>query len=250
MYSLKNSISLHIALIMDGNGRWATQRQKPRLFGHRKGAESLINIIKSCPFLGIRTVTAYVFSTENWKRDTEEVQGIFVLIEDFLREKGSILSKEGIRIQFMGRRNRFSKTLLDLVESVEQSTQNNTKLCLRLAVDYGGRQEIARAAQTLAQNVLDGKMKIEGLNEDALLKALDTSAQEDPDLLIRTGGEQRLSNFLLFQNAYTELFFTKVLWPDFQPRHLRSILSRFYKRHRLFGGPRTFSRASSCLKQS
>lgn len=229
---------MHLALIMDGNGRWAVQRKKPRIWGHQKGAETLVDIIKSCPDMGIKTVTAYVFSTENWKRDPKEISDIFALIEDFLRKKSQMLYEHNIKVKFTGGRHRFSKELLLLVHNLEEKTKNNTLLCLHLAVDYGGRQEIVQAAQHLARRAAKGMIHPDHVNEDLFCHVLGSEMNSDPDLLIRTGGEQRLSNFMLFQNAYTELFFTKVLWPDFQTKHLKSIIKKFKGRDRLFGGAR------------
>jgi undecaprenyl diphosphate synthase len=230
--------SVHLALIMDGNGRWALKRGMSRTWGHQKGANALVNIIKCCPDLGIDTITAYVFSSENWKRDPKEVTSIFSLLEDFLRKKGDFLFENGIRIEFTGRRSRFSRELLDLIENLEIKTRKNQRLRLRLAVDYGGRQEIINAAQLLAKDAVEGKIDPDHVDENLFSNVLGSGQKADPDLLIRTGGEKRLSNFLLFQNAYTELFFTKVLWPDFRPRHLKNILEQFRGRERLFGGVR------------
>ena len=226
----------HVAIIMDGNGRWAIDRGWPRLVGHRRGAERVRDIVRAAPDLGIRWLTLYAFSTENWKRSTEEVLGLMALFARYIRREAEELSREGVRMRFIGERNRLDPKLRTLMSWIEERTRGNTRMDLVVAINYGGRDEIARAARALAQQAAEGTLDPSALDETAFGAALETGDLPDPDLVIRTSGETRVSNFLLWQAAYAEYEFTPVLWPDFTPETLAEILARFGRRERRFGG--------------
>jgi undecaprenyl diphosphate synthase len=227
---------LHVAIIMDGNGRWATAKGWPRLVGHRKGAERVRGIVRAAPALGVRWLTLYAFSTENWKRSTEEVLGLMGLFARYIRREAEALSAEGVRMRFIGERSRLDPKLQDLMAWIEGRTAANTRLDLIVAINYGGRDEIVRAARTLARRAAEGGLDPAAIDDAAVSGALDTADIPDPDLVIRTSGETRVSNFLLWQAAYAEYEFTPVLWPDFTPEILSEILARFGQRDRRFGG--------------
>ena len=226
----------HVAIIMDGNGRWATERGWPRLVGHRKGAERVRGIVRAAPDLGVRWLTLYAFSTENWKRSTEEVLGLMALFARYIRREAEELSRTGVRMRFIGERSRLDPKLQALMGWIEDRTRANTRFDLIVAINYGGRDEIARAARNLALQAAEGRLDPATLDEAAFGAALDTGDVPDPDLVIRTSGETRVSNFLLWQAAYAEYEFTPVLWPDFTPETLAEILARFGRRERRFGG--------------
>ena len=226
----------HVAIIMDGNGRWATERGWPRLVGHRKGAERVRGIVRAAPDLGVRWLTLYAFSTENWKRSTEEVLGLMGLFARYIRREAEALSREGVRLRFIGERGRLDPKLQALMSWIEGRTAGNTRLDLIIAINYGGRDEMIRAARKLAARAVDEGRDPATLAESDLSAELDTAEVPDPDLVIRTSGETRVSNFLLWQAAYAEYEFTPVLWPDFTPEVLGQILSRFGQRQRRFGG--------------
>nr|WP_127902870.1 polyprenyl diphosphate synthase [Solirhodobacter olei] len=225
----------HVAIIMDGNGRWATQRGWPRLVGHRRGAERVRQIVRACPDLGVRWLTVYAFSTENWKRSTEEVLGLMKIFARYIEREAGRLSAEGVRMRFIGDRTRLEPRLQALMAGIEARTMANTRLNFTVAINYGGRDELARAAQALARKVAEGRLSPDEVNADELSRALDTADIPDPDLVIRTSGETRVSNFLLWQAAYAEYEFTQTLWPDFTPEELASILDRVAVRDRRFG---------------
>lgn len=229
----------HVAIIMDGNGRWATAKGWPRLVGHRKGAERVRGIVRAAPGLGVRWLTLYAFSTENWKRSTEEVLGLMGLFARYIRREAEALSAQGVRMRFIGERGRLDPKLQDLMGWIEDRTAGNTRLDLVVAINYGGRDEILRAARKLASAAADGTLDPAQIDDAALSGALDTGDIPDPDLVIRTSGETRVSNFLLWQAAYAEFEFTPVLWPDFTPEVLAEILSRYGQRERRFGGVAT-----------
>ncbi|MCB2115939.1 MAG: di-trans,poly-cis-decaprenylcistransferase [Rhodobacteraceae bacterium] len=229
----------HVAIIMDGNGRWATGRGWPRLVGHRRGAERVRSIVEAAPGLGIRYLTLYAFSTENWKRSTEEVIGLMSIFARYIQSEAERLSAEGVRLRFIGGRDRLDKKLQKLMTGIEERTAGNDRLHLTVAINYGGRDEIARAARRLAEDVAAGRIAPEEVGEDALAARLDTAGLPDPDLVIRTSGESRISNYLLWQSAYAEYEFTDTLWPDFTAEELATILSRFTSRERRFGGALT-----------
>ena len=220
---------------MDGNGRWATQRGWPRLVGHRRGAERVKQIVRACPDLGIRWITIYAFSTENWKRSTEEVLGLMGIFARYIEREADRLSAEGVRMRFIGDRSRLDAKLQRLMAGIEMRTSGNTRLNLTVAINYGGRDEIVRAARAVAAQVAAGTLTADQIDSEVIERALDTADLPDPDLVIRTSGETRVSNFLLWQAAYAEYEFTQTLWPDFTVEELASILDRVAVRDRRFG---------------
>ena len=229
----------HVAIIMDGNGRWAMNRGWPRLVGHRRGAERVRAIVEAAPGLGIRYLTIYAFSTENWKRSTEEVIGLMSIFARYIETEAERLHREGVRLRFIGGRERLEPKLQALMAGIEERTKANDVLHLTVAINYGGRDEIARAARRVAKDVAAGILRPEDADEAAFQARLDTADLPDPDLVIRTSGETRLSNYLLWQSAYAEYEFTDTLWPDFTPDELGAILARFAGRERRFGGALT-----------
>lgn len=227
---------LHVAVIMDGNGRWATQRGWPRLVGHRKGAERVRELVEACPDIGVRYLTLYAFSTENWKRSTEEVLGLMSLFARYVRREADRMRREGVRMRFIGDRTRLEPKLRKLIDWIEEETAENVRVHLTVALNYGGRDELLRAAARVAQDVADGHLPADAITEAALSARLDTADLPDPDLVVRTSGETRVSNFLLWQAAYAEYVFTPTLWPDFTPEKMVEILNEFTQRDRRFGG--------------
>jgi undecaprenyl diphosphate synthase len=226
----------HLAIIMDGNGRWATNRGWPRLVGHRRGAERVRDIVKAAPDLGIKWLTLYAFSTENWKRSTEEVLGLMAIFARYIEREADRLAQAGVRMRFIGERGRLDPKLQRLMAGIEARTAGCDRLNLTVAVNYGGRDEIVRAARKLAEQVAAGLLDPRDLTEGAFGGALDTGGLPDPDLVIRTSGETRTSNFLPWQAAYAEYEFTGTLWPDFTADELAGIVARFGNRERRFGG--------------
>lgn len=221
---------------MDGNGRWATNRGWPRLVGHRKGAERVRELTAAGPSLGIRYLTLYAFSTENWKRSTEEVLGLMSLFARYIKREAGRMNREGVRLRFIGDRTPLDRKLRDLFDWVEGETAQNTRLNLSVAINYGGRDELTRATRALARDVADGVLCPEDVTDKLISAYLDTSFLPDPDLVVRTSGETRVSNFMLWQAAYSEYVFTPVLWPDFTPQTMQTILDAFRARERRFGG--------------
>jgi undecaprenyl diphosphate synthase len=226
---------MHVAIIMDGNGRWATRRGLPRIFGHRQGAQRAKAIVEACPQLGVSHITLYAFSTENWKRSTDEVVGLFTILSRYIRREADRFHQEGTRVRFIGDRARLDMRLRLLMDWIEKRTAANTRTHLTIAVNYGGRDEILRAARSLAAAAAAGEICPEDIDEATLSARLDSWDLPDPDLVVRTGGETRISNFLPWQSAYAEYEFSPVLWPDFTPAHLQEILDRFAGRERRFG---------------
>lgn len=226
----------HVAIIMDGNGRWATRRGWPRLVGHRKGAERVKEIVRVAPDMGIRWLTIYAFSTENWKRSTEEVLGLMAIFGRYIQREADRLAMEGVRMRFIGERSRLDPRLQRLMGGIEARTAGFSRLNLTVAINYGGRDEIARAMRSIAQDAALGRLDPADVTEAAISARLDTGGLPDPDLVIRTSGEVRSSNFLPWQTAYSEWEFTETLWPDFTPDELAAILQRFSNRERRFGG--------------
>ena len=226
---------MHIGIIMDGNGRWAANKGLPRSFGHRKGAKQVSEIIKSCPKLGVKTLTLYAFSTENWNRAAHEVSSLMRLFRGYLQTKYLDIINNNIKVKFLGDTNPLPKDILKQMKNLELLTKNNDGFFLNIALNYGGRDEIVRSTKKLAKDLLSNKVKIKNINEKFFEKYLDTSGQNDPDLIIRTAGEKRLSNFLLWQSTYSELYFTDEMWPDFTPNSLKKALNCYYSRTRKFG---------------
>ena len=225
----------HLAIIMDGIGRWAKQRGLPRQAGHQKGAEVVIDIAKAAKELGVKFLTLYAFSTENWKRPIEEVNALMNLLRQYLQKDFKELKGNDIRIVFIGERNMLAADICERMTALEDETAANKSATLLVALSYGARPEIVRAAQELAQKVKSGEMRLEQIDEKTFSSALDTKDVPDPDVLIRTGGEQRLSNFLLWQLAYAEFFFTDTLWPDFTKEELKTIVEKYQTRERRYG---------------
>ena len=229
-------IAEHVAIIMDGNGRWATNRGWPRLVGHRKGAERVKEIVRCAPDLGIRWLTIYAFSTENWKRSTEEVLGLMSIFARYIQREADRLAAEGVRMRFIGDRSRLDPKLQRLMAGIEDRTAPLSRLNLTVAINYGGRDEILRTVRSLATEVAEGRLNPAAITDALLSHHLDTATLPDPDLVIRTSGETRTSNFLPWQAAYAEYEFTETLWPDFTPAELANIVARFGNKERRFGG--------------
>jgi undecaprenyl diphosphate synthase len=226
----------HLAIIMDGNGRWATNRGWARLVGHRKGAERVREIVRAAPDLGIRWLTLYAFSTENWKRSTEEVLGLMAIFARYIEREDDRLAKAGVRMRFIGDRSRLDPKLQRMMAGIEARTAGLDRLNLTVAINYGGRDEIVRAVRKIAEAAAQGILDPRHVTEAAFAERLDTGGLPDPDLVIRTSGETRTSNFLPWQAAYAEYEFTETLWPDFGPEELAAIVQRFSNRERRFGG--------------
>lgn len=220
---------------MDGNGRWAQGKNLPRRDGHRHGVEAVRHTVKACGELGVSYLTLFGFSSENWKRPEEEVGDLMVLLRLYLSSEVAELNKNGVRFRMIGDRSRFSKDIIELIGKVEETTATNSRMTLVLALSYGGRQEITIAAQDLARKVVSGCISIDSIDEHSLAQGLATHDIPDPDLLIRTSGEKRISNFLLWQLAYTELVFTETMWPDFTPNDLEKAISEYTRRERRYG---------------
>ncbi|MGB4788086.1 MAG: polyprenyl diphosphate synthase [Lentibacter algarum] len=226
----------HIAIIMDGNGRWAQSRGRPRLFGHHAGAKRVREIVEACPDLGVKYLTIFAFSTENWKRTQVEVAGLMGLFRRYIAKEARALKDEGVRVRFIGDRVRLDDKLVGLMDELELLTSDNDKVHLTIALNYGGRDEVSRATKRLAQDVAAGRLDPEKVDEETLPKYLDTYVLPDPDLVIRTSGEARISNFLLWQSAYAEYEFIDTLWPDFSPEIFAGLVQNYGRRERRFGG--------------
>ncbi|MEL7025801.1 MAG: isoprenyl transferase [Pseudomonadota bacterium] len=229
------SMPRHVAVIMDGNGRWAQRRGKPRLFGHHAGAKRVREIVEACPDLGVKYLTIFAFSTENWKRTQTEVSGLMKLFHRYLTREAQALRENGIRVRFIGDRMRLEPTLVELMDNLELITSDNDLVHLTVALNYGGRDEVTRAARRLAREVANGKLNPEDVDAEELARHLDTYVLPDPDLVIRTSGEARISNFLLWQSAYSEYEFVDTLWPDFTKEEFAKVLGSFAVRDRRFG---------------
>ena len=225
----------HVAIIMDGNGRWAQAQGKPRLFGHHAGAKRVREIVEACPDLGVKYLTIFAFSTENWKRTQTEVAGLMSLFRRYITKEARALRDEGVRVRFIGDRVRLDKKLIKLMDELEALTQENDRVHLTIALNYGGRDEVARATKRLAQDVALGRLDPETVDEETLPRYLDTCVLPDPDLVIRTSGEARISNFLLWQSAYAEYEFIDTLWPDFTDSVFADIVNGYAGRERRFG---------------
>jgi undecaprenyl diphosphate synthase len=226
----------HVAVIMDGNGRWATQRGLPRIAGHRQGARTLKALLRCCKDWGISALTVYAFSTENWRRPLAEVDFLLRLFDRLLRRELQEMQQEGVCIRFIGDLSPLPERLRDLMDHAMAATADNKIVQFNVAVNYGGRMELVQAFQTLAQKVAQGKIQVTEIDEAIISAMLTTGDLPEPDLMIRTSGEQRLSNFLLWQLAYTELYFTEVLWPDFDRQAFYEALRVYQGRDRKFGG--------------
>ncbi len=232
----KMVIPNHVAVIMDGNGRWASARGLPRFEGHRRGVESVRKTVKASIELGVKYLTIFSFSAENWSRPAAEIMELMGLLKRFIRNDLASLHKQNVRVKIIGERDNLSKDLCALLQEAETVTALNTGLTLVVAFNYGGRQEILRAAQAMAKAIETQQLQAANVTMDIFASFLDTGGIPEPDLLIRTSGEQRISNFLLWQCAYSEFVFLPVLWPDFDKSHLEQAIADFNNRERRFGG--------------
>ena len=230
-----NRLPQHVAVIMDGNGRWASRQRKPRIMGHQQGVDALKDLLRCCKDWGINALTAYAFSTENWGRPLEEVTFLMTLFERVLRRELAEMIAENIKISFVGNLTALPETLQDEIRRSMEDTQDNTGTRFTVATNYGGRQEILQACRTIATRVQQGDLKVEDINEGLFASHLYTADLVDPDLLIRTSGEMRLSNFLLWQMAYGEIYVTDTLWPDFDRFEFHKAVLAYQKRDRRFG---------------
>lgn len=225
----------HVAVIMDGNGRWAAARKLPRIAGHRRGAEAVRASVLACRSLGIRYLTLYAFSSENWKRPRGEVDALMSLLRLYIKKEIEELDENGVCVQFIGRRQGLPGNVVDLIDFAESKTAGNDQLTLTIALNYGGKAEIVEALQQIAKSIEDGSIAPDMIDEAMIANHLYTRGMPDPDFIIRTSGEQRLSNFLLWQSAYSELVFLDILWPDFNEEALRDAVRIFEARERRFG---------------
>lgn len=230
-----SSAPRHVAIIMDGNGRWAARNGVSRSKGHRKGAEAVREAIEGAVECGVSHLTLYAFSSENWNRPADEVSDLMGLLRMYLKKEVRTLSKEGVRLKVIGRRDTLSSDIRSMIEDAEDQTQHNSRLTLIIALSYGSREELVMAAQQIAASVAAGEKTVEAIDEECITKALYTRDIPDPDLIIRTSGEQRLSNFLLWQAAYAEFLFSPVLWPDFTRESFADAIKDFQSRDRRFG---------------
>lgn len=236
---MTNPMPKHIALIMDGNGRWAKSRGLPRIEGHRRGADAMKAMISAGKEMGLENMTFYTFSSENWKRSEEEVSGLMSLLRRFVKSELDVMKKQGVRLRIFGDKRpsgNIPADILQILLEAEEETLNNTSMNVNLCFNYGGRDEIVRAAQLFADDVEAGRRYVGDLDEGFFAKYLDSSGLPDPEIMIRTGGDMRISNFLLWQLAYAELFFIEDFWPDFKPEHLQEVVDSYMGIERRFGG--------------
>lgn len=232
----ENNVPKHVAIILDGNGRWAKKRFLPRNAGHAQGSKTVEQICEDAHDLGIKYLTVYAFSTENWKRPKDEVNALMKLLNKYLKNCIERSTKNNMRVRVIGDITPLADDIKEKIVKLEEVSKNNTGLNFQVALNYGGRDEIIRAIKKCASDCADGLIKPDDINEELFSERLDTSDIPDPDLLIRTSGEQRLSNFLLWQLAYTEFYFTDVLWPDFNKKELQKAIDYYASRDRRFGG--------------
>lgn len=225
----------HVAIIMDGNGRWAKRRGLPRLAGHKRGVETVRSIVEACPDLGVRYLTLFAFSTENWKRSDDEITGLMQLFRNYMAREAERLLGSDVRVRFLGTREGLSQDIQRMMDDLEHQTAHKTKFGLNIALNHGGRDELARASRRIAEKVKSGLIDPAEITEDLVSQHLDSAGVPDPCLVIRTSGEYRISNFLLWQAAYAEYEFVDTYWPDFTPKMLSEILDRFGMRERRFG---------------
>ncbi len=226
----------HLAIILDGNGRWAKKRGLPRTAGHVQGAKNVENIARICHKKGIEFLTVYAFSTENWKRPEEEVKTLMKLLDAYIDNCMKTAKRDNLRVRFIGERKGISEELLKKMAELEEFSKENTGLLLQIALNYGSRDELTRAVRNMSQDVVSGNLDINSITESVIEQYLDTAGIPDPDLMIRTSGELRLSNYLLWQLAYSEFYFTEVAWPDFDEKELDKAIEAYYIRDRRYGG--------------
>lgn len=231
-----NNIPRHVAIIMDGNGRWAKSRNLPRTMGHKAGVEAIIDILKEADRLGIKYITLYAFSTENWKRPKDEVNAIMKLLVQYLKLEIDEMDRNGVVIKVIGDISKLPTECIQEIEKASERTKNNTGVIMNIALNYGGRDEIVRAVKNIIKDKEEGKFSIDSIDEDLFSNYLYTNYMPDPDIIIRPSGEQRLSNFLLWQCAYSEFWYSNINWPDFSPKDLRRAIYDYQKRNRRFGG--------------
>ena len=231
-----DNLPVHIGIIMDGNGRWAKKRGLPRSFGHREGAKTLEKITRFAGNIGIRYITYYAFSTENWRRPSKEVESLMKLMTMYLDDYERLLGGEDIRIRIIGKREGLSDEILEKINIVETATENNSKITMNIALNYGGREDIVNAVRQIAAKVENGEISADSISEEDIQKHLYTHYMPDPDLIIRPSGELRLSNFLMWQSAYSEFWFSDINWPDFTKDDFLKAISDFQKRNRRYGG--------------
>lgn len=229
------SVPKHVAIILDGNGRWAKAKGLPRSAGHVQGARTVEDICEIAWNMGIEYLTVYAFSTENWSRPQDEVDTLMNLLRSYMKNCLKRAQKNNMCVRVLGDKSRLDTDIREKIADLEEATRDNTGLHFQIAINYGGRDELVRAVRRLAQDVADGRLAPEDLNEQRLADALDTAGLPDPDLLIRTSGEQRISNYMLWQLAYTELYFTEVPWPDFNKKELEKAVEAYQKRDRRYG---------------
>lgn len=232
----KEKLPKHVAIIMDGNGRWAKKKLMPRSAGHRAGMYKVKDIIRMSSDIGIHNLTLYAFSTENWKRPKEEVGALMSLLIEFLTKELNELNEKNVIFKTLGDISMLPKAVIEVINNAIFTTQNNTGMTLNIALNYGSRAEIVEAVKKIGKDLLDNKLKIDDISEELISEYLETSHQPDPDFLIRTSGEERLSNYLLYQLAYAELYFTPVLWPDFDENEYEKALIEYQNRTRRYGG--------------
>lgn len=228
-------IPKHVAIIMDGNGRWARTRGWHRSFGHIQGSARVKEIVREADRIGISVLTLYAFSTENWSRPAEEIEALMHLLEDYLKKERVSLQENNVRLQALGQIERLPARVRAILDETIEALKNNTGLTLNFCISYGSRSEIVRAVQSLAREVSEGQISLADISEETISQRLYTGGLPDPDLLIRTSGEFRISNFLLWQSAYTEFYITDIMWPDFEPQHLRAAVEAYSLRKRRFG---------------
>ncbi len=226
----------HIAIIMDGNGRWAKKRMLPRKVGHRKGADAVRRAVKGCGESGVSYLTLYAFSSENWKRSEEEINDLMGLLRNYLRDELEELTKRGVRLRIIGERDRLADDIVQDLAKAEATTQNNSKMTLIIALNYGARAELVAAAKSIAADAVAGKISVDDIEENMISDRLFTHDIPDPDLIIRTSGEHRLSNFLLWQIAYSEFLFLDILWPDVTEATITQAIEAYHGRERRYGG--------------
>jgi undecaprenyl diphosphate synthase len=227
---------LHVAIIMDGNGRWAKRRGLPRTLGHREGVKALKRTVEGAADCGVSVLTVFGFSTENWRRPVAEVSELMNLLKLYVESDLERLAREGVRVRVLGRRTGLRPDILEVIERAEKRTEHNTGFELQVAFNYGGRADIVDAARRFAEAVAEGRAAPADLTEEAFERELSTAAAPPPDLIVRTSGEHRISNFLLWESAYAELVFQEVLWPDYGPEHLKAAIAEFRSRDRRYGG--------------
>lgn len=230
------NIPKHVGIIMDGNGRWAKKRKMPRTFGHREGTQRVIEIVEAAYKINIKSLTLYAFSTENWKRPDEEISKLMDLLAYYIKNQLEKIKKNNIRINVLGDYKAFPDKIVRLIETALQETKSNDKMILNIGLNYGGQSEIVRASKLICEDVIAGKLSLEDIDVESFKDYLYTREQEELDLLIRPSGELRISNFLLYQLAYSEFYFSNILWPDFHEEEFYKAIYDFQKRNRRYGG--------------